>query len=318
MLANILRRHDLFNKLLTNMPSIFLCHSSRDKVFVRILKSRLSRYKVKVWLDEDEIKAGESLISTITNAISEMDYLGIVLSPNAIKSKWVQEELEFALHKQIDKTDIRVLPILYKKCIIPSFLRGKKYVSFTKWNSKAEFDELKPAVEQLVKGMDIDPRDNERWSGRLMIKICDFREIIASHFAPRTVEIKFFEDLSGLENIKVNNGDRTFQLYDYWSYPSYIDLFNEIFVNSEKPIIDIEIVETLLWSAEERDQFVTSTCKEFRIDEGAFWKFYENQSTKESASKDVKQATNRYEKWINEQYPIGLIRKGDFGSNREY
>lgn len=44
------------------MSSIFLSHNSKDKEFVRRLANRLESYGVKVWVDEAEIKVGESLI----------------------------------------------------------------------------------------------------------------------------------------------------------------------------------------------------------------------------------------------------------------
>ena len=40
------------------MSSIFLCHSSQDKFFVRKLAEALRNEGVRVWLDEAEIKIG--------------------------------------------------------------------------------------------------------------------------------------------------------------------------------------------------------------------------------------------------------------------
>lgn len=57
------------------MSSIFLSHNSKDKEFVRKLAIRLKDYGIKVWLDEAEIKIGESLINKIQIAIDEMSYL---------------------------------------------------------------------------------------------------------------------------------------------------------------------------------------------------------------------------------------------------
>ena len=44
------------------MDKIFICHSSNDKVFVRKLANELERHDIDIWLDEREIKVGDSLI----------------------------------------------------------------------------------------------------------------------------------------------------------------------------------------------------------------------------------------------------------------
>ena len=113
------------------MPSIFLCHSSIDKPFVRRLASRLRRAGVRVWLDEAEIKVGQSLTSTIAAAISEMDQFGVVLSKHSVRSTWVKHELQLAMTKEIDQRTTVVLPILLDKVEIPFFLRDKLYADFT-------------------------------------------------------------------------------------------------------------------------------------------------------------------------------------------
>ena len=97
-----------------------------DKPFLRVLKSRLERFDVRVWLDEDEIRASASLIESITDAIEEVEFLGVVLSPKSVRSKWVQEEAELALISQLRQAQIQVVPILLQKSAIPGFLKGKK------------------------------------------------------------------------------------------------------------------------------------------------------------------------------------------------
>ena len=300
------------------MSSIFICHSSRDKEFVRILKTRLSRFNIRVWVDEDEIKGGESLIIAISNAISEMEYLGVVLSPNAVQSKWVQEELELALNQQIEKASVKVIPILLRQCEIPSFLKGKKYINFTGWN-KRKGDSLSAPVEELVKSLGVDPRDAERWSGRRIITVENLRRRLEEYFAPLSVDLRIFEDNSGIDKIVVDNKDGTYQLYSYWSRPSYIDLINEILhYGSEKPIVDIQMIEEILWTEEDRDEFIANLCKKYSITESEFWDAYRNGSEgRKKLSKNVNSACLVYDKWILDQTPISLVHKGDFGAPQD-
>jgi TIR domain-containing protein len=111
-------------------PSIFLSHNHRDKPFVRTLAQDLRALGAKVWLDEAEIQVGDSIITSISSAIDEMQFLGIVLSPNSVESRWVREELNQALANQLSRSDVVVLPILIADCSIPGFLRDKRYADF--------------------------------------------------------------------------------------------------------------------------------------------------------------------------------------------
>lgn len=65
------------------MSSIFLSHSSNDKPFVRKLAADLRRAGFYVWVDEAEIKVGDSLIEKIEDGIDNTDFLGVVISQNS-------------------------------------------------------------------------------------------------------------------------------------------------------------------------------------------------------------------------------------------
>lgn len=113
------------------MASIFLCHNSKDKYFVRKLKDDLKKDGILVWFDEDEMKVGDSLIEKISAGISNMDYLGAILSINSVDSEWVKKEIAIAMSREIEGRKIKVLPILFEKCNIPIFLCDKIYADFT-------------------------------------------------------------------------------------------------------------------------------------------------------------------------------------------
>lgn len=131
------------------MPSIFLSHNHKDKPFVRRLAADLTAEGVKVWLDEAEIRVGDSLVRKISSGIYEMDYLGVVLSPDSVRSTWVQEELEQALHIQISEAYVKVLPILLRDCEMPGFLLDKVYADFRDDNNYQEaLDKLLASIRK--------------------------------------------------------------------------------------------------------------------------------------------------------------------------
>lgn len=112
-------------------PSIFLSHNIYDKDFVRKLALDLQCHGVRVWLDEAELKIGDSLIEKIREGIDGVDYVAVILSPNSINSKWVQKEIDVAMTLEISGKEIKVLPLMLERCELPGFLLGKFYGDFT-------------------------------------------------------------------------------------------------------------------------------------------------------------------------------------------
>jgi hypothetical protein len=113
------------------MSSIFLSHSWIDKFFVRKLAEKLRDEGVTVWIDEAELRIGDSLIAKITDAIKKADFVGAILSHTSVSSSWVQQELQQAMTMEITGKTIKVLPILIEKCELPEYLKHKKYADFT-------------------------------------------------------------------------------------------------------------------------------------------------------------------------------------------
>jgi hypothetical protein len=123
---------DVFKSLPRGVrPHVFLSHSHRDKPFVRALARKLSEYGVGVWVDEGELKIGDSLIERISAVIQETPLLIAVLSPTSVKSNWVKEELHLAMTRQIQRRRVKVLPVMKEVCKVPDFLQGRMYADFT-------------------------------------------------------------------------------------------------------------------------------------------------------------------------------------------
>ena len=96
-------------------------------------------------MDEAEIMVGDSLTKKIEEGLKKTKYIGVVLSPQSISALGRQRELEVAINREISTGEVIVLPLLYEKCELPSFLVGKMYADFT---SPAQFDE---GVEKLLR-----------------------------------------------------------------------------------------------------------------------------------------------------------------------
>ncbi len=129
--------------------SVFLSHNSADKPFARRLASDLENQGITAWIDEAEIKAGESLIEKIRNGIDNAEYVVVILSPRSISSPWVQREVDVAMTQEILGKKIKVIPLMLEKCDLPGFLLGKKYSDFTNESEYAD------SLSELVKNIGI-------------------------------------------------------------------------------------------------------------------------------------------------------------------
>lgn len=140
------------------MPSIFLSHTSVDKPFVEKLAKDLTRLGINAWFDKWNIKIGESITWKIDEGIRENEYLGIILSPEALNSEWVKSELGAAWAKQMQLRKVFVLPILYRDCDIPLFLADRKYADF-----RGDYDKGLSELVSVFGISDIETISDENW-----------------------------------------------------------------------------------------------------------------------------------------------------------
>ncbi len=109
---------------------VFLSHSSKDKPFVTRLAIDLLNRGIPVWFDKWEMDAGDSLLGSIADGISDTTRLILVLSNNSIGSSWVKRELMIALEKEERAGGIFLLPVRLDDCEIPLLISGRLYADF--------------------------------------------------------------------------------------------------------------------------------------------------------------------------------------------
>src|SRR5918911_1099474 len=131
---------------------MFVSHSSSDAAFADKLAQGLRHANVDVWIDSRQLKPGAALVGEIQKGIADCDALLIVLSPDSVTSRWVQEEVEAALVSQATTSKPRVIPVLYRDCDIPLFLKSRVWVDFRDTESDdAKFeDRIKALLGQAA------------------------------------------------------------------------------------------------------------------------------------------------------------------------
>src|SRR5450432_2036766 len=114
------------------MVSAFISHSSKDKAFVRELADFLMRgNEIEVFLDERSIGFGDDIVAKIQSGLNH-DVVLLILSPDSVQSKWVQQEYGDAFWEQTNTSRTKLLPVLYRDCAIPHLIKNKKHFDLRK------------------------------------------------------------------------------------------------------------------------------------------------------------------------------------------
>jgi len=109
----------------------FMSYTYEDRDFAESIAIELQKAGIDVWIDRWEIKAEDSLIQKIfMEGLSKCDIFLILLSCASVKSKWVKEELDFAIIKKIEGV-IRIIPLIKEQCEIPPPLRALLWVDLS-------------------------------------------------------------------------------------------------------------------------------------------------------------------------------------------
>lgn len=90
---------------------VFISHASEDKTSVaRPLSDLLRQMGLRVWLDEAELRIGDSLRRSIDSGLARCRFGVVIVSPNFLSKEWPQKELD-ALVARENGSEKVILPV---------------------------------------------------------------------------------------------------------------------------------------------------------------------------------------------------------------
>lgn len=134
-----------FRRISVTGRRVFVCHATEDKPSARRLATHIRQAGADVWLDEWEIKVGDSIVEKINAGISGATHLLLLLSATSVQKPWVRRELSSALMRQLSSNSVRVLPVLIDTCEVPALLSDIRYADFRNHDDAA--------CEQIVRAV---------------------------------------------------------------------------------------------------------------------------------------------------------------------
>jgi hypothetical protein len=124
---------------------IFFSYADAERDFARQLAERLLGAGLDVWWDEREIVAGENWAAALQTALEQANAMVVLLSPDAVRSRWVRHEIDYALGTP--RFAGRVVPVEVRPTDeVPWVLRSFPYV-----RAAGDVDQVARAVVAALK-----------------------------------------------------------------------------------------------------------------------------------------------------------------------
>lgn len=145
---------------------IFLSHSSKDKLAVRELAERLKGDGLRVWLDEWEIKPGDSISLKIEQGLESSRTLILVMSSDAFASDWVTLERHTALFRDPTSQQRRFIPLRLDDAPLKDILKQFSYID---WREKDETEYLRLLGLCLPSEIDLNKKNDAFETGHTIL-----------------------------------------------------------------------------------------------------------------------------------------------------
>ncbi len=105
---------------------VFISYTRSDRMFVETLKGELRSVDLKIWVDTENLRAGEDWREGIDDAIKNALLFIVVMTPEAKASEYVTYEWSFAMG-----LGITIMPIILKPTNLHHQLERLQYFDFT-------------------------------------------------------------------------------------------------------------------------------------------------------------------------------------------
>lgn len=153
-------------------PSVFISYAHEDKELARALAGALELRGLHVWIDEGELKVGNSIIERIATAIAEIDFFLALVSEASRTSNWCRKELALAVTGELGREGVKVLPIRVDLVPLPDSLKDVYYLDLNR-------ESVKDVARKIANAIPEHQKDQRK-------RIADRREAARSAAVPST------------------------------------------------------------------------------------------------------------------------------------
>lgn len=136
-------------------PSVFISYAHEDASFARELAKALKAADLEVWVDEGELRVGDSIIQRVAAAIHSVNFLVALVSHASVNSNWCQQELALAISRGIGDGRVAVLPLRLGNVPMPASLGDVYYLTVDKQDTA---DVVERLIADISRHLDSPPQ----------------------------------------------------------------------------------------------------------------------------------------------------------------
>ncbi|MBN2443367.1 MAG: toll/interleukin-1 receptor domain-containing protein [Spirochaetales bacterium] len=150
---------------------LFICHSSIDKEWVRVLVRNLEKQALTVFFDERSLHAGDNLVYSLDMAIEQSGGALLVVTPESVNSGWVKREYSKIFTFRIKHPDYVFIPLLLEGSHDFPFSDEILYIDFRESKAYREkFTALLISLEKGIPGFSGDKNAPVEVPGNVVVK----------------------------------------------------------------------------------------------------------------------------------------------------
>lgn len=147
-------------------PQIFVSHSSKDNAFgVRLVEDlrQVLRDESAVWYDSrGGLSGGDTWWRKIVQQLEARNVFIVILSPNAMASDWVNDEIDIAWKRKNSPPKMHLIPVLYQPCKVRVDLEALQMISFLPPTT------YEVAFSKLLQALKIPVQHYEKYASRAL------------------------------------------------------------------------------------------------------------------------------------------------------
>lgn len=129
------------------LASCFISYSHADKPVAQSLAQGLRERGYYVWIDEGELRVGDSIIEAVGQAIDRVDFLVALVSAASLSSNWCQKEISLGMTGELNRRGITVLPCRLGDIAMPPSLADKFRVDISSSATASAVDRLHQSMQ---------------------------------------------------------------------------------------------------------------------------------------------------------------------------
>jgi toll-like receptor 13 len=128
---------------------VFISHAAEDLREAKHIARWCKDIGLSILINEEEIKVGEKWREKIADAIEKSEVIIVLVSKDALKSKWCSREWDVLCEKKWSRPDKSILLIKWENVKSPPFLCNYKGLNIKK--NESDYELLKEHITQLLK-----------------------------------------------------------------------------------------------------------------------------------------------------------------------